>query len=138
MEITRNGIATRRGPAEWFTGEVHLVPVAEPGDGGRISAARVHFAPGARTAWHTHPHGQTIHISEGIGLVQRRGGPVEVVRPGDRVFFPPDEEHWHGAAPDQLMVHLAMAEVDGEGVAARWGDHVTGEEYAQAPPIVGA
>ena len=95
----------------------------------------VHFTPGARTAWHTHPNGQTIYVVEGVGLAQRRGGPVEVIRPGDRVFFEPGEDHWHGAAPTRFMTHLAMVEVDDAGKAATWGDHVTEEEYAAAPPI---
>lgn len=137
MQITRSGVPTTAGPAEWFTGTVHLDPVAEPHEGSRISAALVHFAPGARTAWHTHPRGQTIRVTEGVGLVQRRGGPVEVMRPGDRVAFAPGEEHWHGAAPDHLMVHLAMAEVDARGVSADWGSHVSDAEYAAAPPIGG-
>lgn len=136
MQITRNSrVETRQGPSEWFTGTVYLDPVAVPGNGSRLSASLVHFTPGARTAWHTHPHGQTIYILEGIGLVQRRGGPIEVVRPGDRVFFEPGEEHWHGAAPNRFMTHLAMLEVDDQGRSAIWGPHVTDEEYATAPPV---
>lgn len=134
MQITRNTSETRQGPGEWFTGAVYIDPVAAPSPGSRLSASNVHFTPGARTAWHTHPHGQTIWVTDGIGLVQRRGGPVEVVRAGDRVFFEPGEEHWHGAAPDRVMTHLAMLEVDDEGNAATWGEHVTDEEYAAAPP----
>ena len=101
--------------------------------GSRLSASSVHFTPGARTAWHTHPNGQTIYVTEGIGRCQRRGGPVEVIRPGDRVFFEPGEEHWHGAAPNRFMTHLAMLEVDDEGNSATWGEHVTDEEYSQQP-----
>ena len=134
MEITRNGLATAPGPADWFTGTVHLDTVAAPASGSRISASSVHFTPGARTAWHTHPNGQTIYVVEGVGLAQRRGGTVEVIRPGDRVFFEPGEEHWHGAAPTRFMAHLAMLEVDDEGSLAIWGDNVTDEEYATAPP----
>ena len=96
------------------------------------SASSVHFAPGARTAWHTHPNGQTIYVTEGLGLAQRRGGPVEVIGPGDRVFFEPGEEHWHGARPNRFMTHIALLEVDEEGIPANWGDHVTDEEYGQA------
>jgi quercetin dioxygenase-like cupin family protein len=92
----------------------------------------VHFSPGARTAWHTHSNGQTIYVTEGLGLCQRRGGPVEVIRPGDRVFFEPGEDHWHGAAPDRFMTHLAMLEVDGEGASATWGDQVSDAEYGAA------
>lgn len=133
MEITRNGIETGRGSSQWFTGAVYIDPVAVPGNGSRLSASSVHFTPGARTAWHTHPHGQTILVTEGIGLVQRRGGPVEVVWPGDRVFFAPGEDHWHGAAPHRLMTHLAMLEVDDNGQPTMWGHHVTDEEYRAAP-----
>jgi quercetin dioxygenase-like cupin family protein len=133
MRITRNSIETRQGPSEWFTGAVFVDTVAAPSDGSRISASSVHFTPGARTAWHTHPNGQTIWVTEGVGLVQRRGGPVELVRPGDRVFFEPGELHWHGATADRFMTHLAMLEVDDEGNPATWGDHVSGQEYAAAP-----
>ena len=133
MQITRNSIDTRRGPAEWFTGAVYLDAVAAPGNGSRISTSNVHFTPGARTAWHTHPHGQTIWVTEGVGLCQRRGGPIELIRPGDRVFFEPGEDHWHGAAADRFMTHLAILEVDDEGNPATWGDHVTDEEYGKAP-----
>ena len=129
MQITRNGLQTAPGPSEWFTGAVYLDTVAAPSDGSRLSASSVHFTPGARTAWHTHPHGQTIYVLEGVGFAQRRGGPIEVIRPGDRVFFEPGEHHWHGAAPNRFMTHLALLEVDDEGNAATWGDHVTDEEY---------
>ena len=132
MQITRNGIETAPGPAEWFTGAVYIDAVATPTGGSRLNASKVHFTPGARTAWHTHPNGQTIYVLEGVGLAQRRGGPVEVIRPGDRVFFEPGEDHWHGAAPDQLMTHLAMVQVDEEGSSATWGDHVTDDEYGAA------
>src|SRR6476661_6246051 len=97
MEITRNSLDTTTGPSDWFTGAVYLDTVATPTDASRVSAIRVHFTPGARTAWHTHPNGQTIYVLEGVGLAQQRGAPIEVIRPGDRVFFEPDEEHWHGA-----------------------------------------
>lgn len=133
MQITRNSIATAVGPADWFTGVVHIDAVAVPTGASRLSASSVHFTPGARTAWHTHPNGQTIFVTEGVGLVQRRGGPVEVIRPGDRVFFEPGEAHWHGATPTRFMTHLAMLEVDDEGSAATWGQHVTDEEYAVRP-----
>jgi quercetin dioxygenase-like cupin family protein len=135
MQIARNSIETGRGPSEWFTGAVFVDTVAVPSKGSRLGASSVHFTPGACTAWHAHPNGQTIWVTEGIGLVQVRGGPVEVIRPGDRVFFEPGEDHWHGAAPNRFMTHLAMLEVDDEGNPATWGDHVTDEEYAAAPPI---
>jgi quercetin dioxygenase-like cupin family protein len=130
MQITRNTLESAQGPSEWFTGVVYLDPVAAPSDGSHVSASSVHFTPGARTAWHTHPNGQTIWVIEGVGLCQRRGGPIEVIRPGDRVFFEPGEEHWHGAAPDRFMIHLAMLEVGDDGSPATWGDHVTDDEYA--------
>jgi quercetin dioxygenase-like cupin family protein len=129
MEITRNGVATNPGPSEWFTGTVYLDPMAVPSGASRVSATSVHFTPGARTAWHTHPNGQTIFVVEGVGRAQRRGGPVEVIRPGDRVFFEPGEDHWHGAAPDRFMTHVALLEVDADGNNATWGEHVTDEEY---------
>jgi quercetin dioxygenase-like cupin family protein len=129
MQLTRNGVATTPGPADWFTGTVLIDAVAAPAGGARLSVSSVHFTPGARTAWHTHPNGQTIFVTEGVGFAQRRGGPVEVIRPGDRVFFEPGEDHWHGATPEHFMTHLAMLEVDDQGVNATWGDHVTDEEY---------
>jgi quercetin dioxygenase-like cupin family protein len=133
MRITRNSIETRSGPGDWFTGAVYIDAVATPSEGSRLSASSVRFTPGARTAWHAHPHGQTIYVTEGVGLVQRRGGPVETIYPGDRVFFEPGEEHWHGAAPDRFMSHLALIQVDDEGNSATWGEHVTDEEYGQQP-----
>lgn len=135
MQITRNTSETAAGPSDWFTGTVYIDSVATPSGSSRLSASSVHFTPGARTAWHTHPNGQTIYVLEGVGLCQRRGGPVEVIRPGDRVFFEPGEEHWHGAGPNRLMTHLAMLQVDDEGTGARWGDHVTDEEYRAAPTV---
>ena len=133
MQITRNSIETRIGPAEWFTGDVFIDTVAEPVGPYHLGAAMVHFTPGARTAWHTHPLGQTIYVTEGVGRCQRRGGPIGEIRPGDRVFFEPGEEHWHGAAPDRFMTHLAMQQVDEQGNAVAWLDHVTDEEYGQQP-----
>ncbi len=135
MQITRNTLGTTPGPSDWFTGAVYIDTVAAPSNGSRLSASSVHFSPTARTSWHTHPNGQTIWVTEGIGLCQRRGGPIEVIRPGDRVFFESGEEHWHGAAPTRFMTHLAMLQVDDDGNSATWGDHVTHEEYAAAPPI---
>ena len=109
------------GPSDWFTGAVYIDAVAAPSGPSRLQAVSVHFTPGARTAWHTHPNGQTIYVTEGIGLCQRRGGPIEVIRPGDRVFFEPGEEHWHGAAPNRFMTHLAMHEVDDQGSSRHLG-----------------
>jgi quercetin dioxygenase-like cupin family protein len=140
MQISRNSSSsatTQTGSSEWFTGVVHIDSLAEPTEQSPLWAIDVHFTPGARTAWHTHPNGQTICVTDGIGLCQRRGGPVEVIRPGDRVFFEPGEEHWHGAAPDRLMTHLAMLLVDDEGNHATWGEHVTDEEYGASPASAG-
>jgi quercetin dioxygenase-like cupin family protein len=126
MQITRNTEATTTGPADWFTGTVFVdAIVGNPA----VGAANVHFAPGARTAWHTHPHGQTIHVVEGVGRCRRRGGPVEEIRPGDSVFFEPGEEHWHGAAPDRFMVHVAIHQADESGSTVTWLEHVTDAEY---------
>ena len=130
MNITRSSIDTAKGPAEWFTGDVYIDEIAVAPAPARIRANLVHFTPGARTAWHTHPLGQTIYVTEGVGLCQRRGGPVEVIRPGDRVFFEPDEEHWHGASPTRFMAHLALNESDGDHVTANWGEKVTDAEYS--------
>lgn len=133
MKITRSDAVTGRGPADWFTGDVYMDTVAEPSEPYRIAAANVHFTPGARTAWHTHPLGQTIFVTEGVGRCQREGGPVEEIRPGDRVFFEPGERHWHGAAPDRFMVHLALQQVDDQGSAVTWGEHVSDEDYGAQP-----
>jgi quercetin dioxygenase-like cupin family protein len=135
VQVTRNAVNTTPGPGEWFTGTVFIDPVAVPSGAARISASSVHFTPGARTAWHTHPNGQTIFVTEGVGLAQRRGGAIEVIRPGDRVFFEPGEEHWHGAAPTRFMTHLAMLDVGDDGNNATWGPHVTDDEYAAAPQV---
>jgi quercetin dioxygenase-like cupin family protein len=138
MQITRNTLNTNAGPSEWFTGAVFVDTVAAPSDGSRVNASSVHFTPGARTAWHTHPNGQTIWVTDGVGLCQRRGGEIEVIRPGDRVFFEPGENHWHGAAPRRFMTHLAMLEVDEQGNSATWGEQVTDADYAAAPPTASA
>jgi quercetin dioxygenase-like cupin family protein len=135
MQVTRNSLETTPGKGDWFTGAVFIDTVAEPSGRSRVAAANVHFTPGARTAWHTHPNGQTIWVTEGVGLCQRRGGPVEVIRPGDRVFFEPGEEHWHGAAPMRFMVHVAIHQADDDGSTVSWGDHVTDEEYSAVPAL---
>lgn len=132
MEITRSTLETAKGPADWFTGDVYFDQVAKNPAPSRVQAINVHFSPGARTAWHTHPRGQVIWVTEGVGRVQREGGPVEEIRPGDRVWFEPGENHWHGAAPDRFMVHVAIQEGDDEGVPVYWGPHVTDEEYGDA------
>jgi quercetin dioxygenase-like cupin family protein len=134
MQITPSNAdlatATAKGPAEWFTGDVYIDAVATAAAPSRVTANLVHFMPGARTAWHRHPLGQSLFVTEGVGWVQRRGGPVEEIRPGDPVYIEPDEEHWHGATATRLMVHVALNEVDDDHVAALWGAHVTEEEYA--------
>ncbi len=135
MQIIRSGVDTNVGPGDWFTGAVYIDAMATPSDSSRLSANSVHFTPGARTAWHTHPNGQTLYVTEGVGLAQRRGGPIEVMRPGDRVVFEPGEDHWHGAAPGRFMTHVAMLQVDDDGSSAIWGDHVTDEEYGAAAAI---
>lgn len=131
MQITRSSLRTGKGSAEWFTGDVYLDTVAAPTAPARAAAALVHFTPAARTAWHTHPLGQTIYVTEGVGRCQRAGGPIEEIRPGDRVFFAPGENHWHGAAPDRFMTHIAIQEADDSGSPVTWGRHVTDEEYGQ-------
>ena len=130
MEIKKIGsVPTRRGPADSFTGTVWQDPVIEAPAPARIRAGRVSFEPGARTAWHTHPLGQTLHVISGVGRVQAWGGPVREIRAGDTVWFPPDEKHWHGAGPTTGMVHVAMQEaLDGKHVA--WLEHVTDAQYA--------
>ena len=138
MEVTKNSLNTAKGSSEWFTGDVYIDSVAAPSGPSRLSANSVHFTPGARTAWHTHPNGQTIFVTEGVGLAQHRGGPIEVIRPGDRVFFEPGEEHWHGATPTRFMTHIAMLDVDDKGNNATWGEHVSDAEYALSPTLESA
>ena len=133
MEVQRKN-PTTPGPAEWFTGQVWIDLITLGQGPSPFTVGSVHFTPGARTAWHTHPNGQTIYVTEGNGLAQREGGPVEVIRPGDRVFFEPGERHWHGAAPDRFMTHISLHEVGDDGATAVWGEHVTDEEYDAAPP----
>src|SRR5467141_5029787 len=135
MQITKNSVKTNPGPSEWFTGSVYIDAVAVPSGPSRLSANSVHFTPGARTAWHTHPNGQTIFVTEGVGLAQRRDGPIEVIRPGDRVFFEPGENHWHGAAPTRFMTHIAIQQADASGSPVSWGAQVTNEQYGQAPDV---
>ena len=133
MNITPASAApTRRGPAEWFTGTVWQDPIIEAPAPARIRAVRVSFEPGARTAWHTHPLGQTLHVLAGIGRVQSEGGPVREIRPGDTVWIPPGEKHWHGAAPRNAMVHLAFQEAL-DTTHVTWLEHVTDADYGVEP-----
>src|SRR3712207_783818 len=129
MKITRTTRDSRRGPVDWFTGEVWLDEIAGTAPPSRLAALNVHFSPGARTAWHRHPFGQVIHVTEGVGRVQREGGRIEEIRAGDTVRFDPDENHWHGAAPHRFMAHIAIQEVDHEGIAAYWGEQVSEADY---------
>jgi quercetin dioxygenase-like cupin family protein len=129
MLITRTTVDTQKGPAAWFTGDVYIDAVAAPEASSTFAAALVHFTPGARTAWHTHPHGQTIFVTEGVGLCQREGGEVVTLRAGDRVFFEPGEHHWHGAAPNRFMAHVALQQNDETGSPVTWGRHVEDAEY---------
>jgi quercetin dioxygenase-like cupin family protein len=120
---------TRRAPKESFTGTVWQDPIITPQAPMRINSSRVAFEPGARTAWHTHPLGQTLYVIQGVGRVQARGGPIREIKAGDVVWIPPGEKHWHGAAPTTGMVHIAMQEaLDGSHVT--WMEHVTDEEYS--------
>jgi quercetin dioxygenase-like cupin family protein len=130
MKLTRDARETNPGPSEWFTGEVSIETVVTPQPPARAAAAIVSFSPVARTAWHKHPLGQTIYVTAGTGRCQRRGGPIEEIRTGDRVFFEAGEEHWHGAGPDSAMSHIAVQEADEHGNAVAWGEHVTDAEYA--------
>jgi quercetin dioxygenase-like cupin family protein len=129
MEIKRSGSQpSRKGPAEYFTGTVRIDPVFDAPEPARIRCASVTFEPGARTAWHTHPLGQTLIVIAGLGLAQRWGGPVEEIRPGDVVWFPPGEKHWHGAAPSTSMTHIAMQEAL-NGSPVDWMEKVSDEQY---------
>jgi quercetin dioxygenase-like cupin family protein len=132
MKITRSLPETAKGPADWFTGDVYLDPIAAPEPPARAAGALVHFTPGARTHWHTHPFGQTIYVVEGVGRCQREGGPVEELHVGDRVFFEPGENHWHGATPGRFMVHIAIQEADESGTAVVWGSPVSDADYDPA------
>lgn len=130
MIITRNGSqASINGPADWFTGTVRIDPLfLQANDPSRVTGASVTFEPGARTAWHSHPLGQTLIVTAGCGLVQREAGPVEEIRPGDVVWFPPGEKHWHGAAPTTSMTHIAIQEAL-DGSTADWMEKVNDEQY---------
>jgi quercetin dioxygenase-like cupin family protein len=129
MDIKRVGSqASSKGPAEWFTGVVRVDPLFQAPGPARVSGAHVTFEPGARTAWHTHPLGQTLIVTSGCGWAQREEGPVEEIRPGDVVWFPPGEKHWHGATPNTAMTHFAIQE-NLNGKAVDWMEHVTDQQY---------
>ena len=129
MNIIRAGSQpSAKGPADWFTGTVRIDSPFKGSDSARVSGAMVTFEPGARTAWHIHPLGQTLIVTAGCGRVQRAGGPIEEIRPGDIVWFSPGEKHWHGAAPATAMTHIAIAELL-DGKAVDWLEKVSHEEY---------
>jgi len=129
MDIKPSGsVPSRRMPGDWFAGTVWQDPIIEAPAPARIRAARVSFEPGARTAWHTHPLGQTLHVVSGVGRVQTWGGPIREIRAGDTVWFSPGEKHWHGASPTAAMAHIAMQEAL-DSVAVEWLEHVTDEQY---------
>jgi len=130
MEIKRNGSqAAIKGPADWFTGTVRIDPLfLEANDPARATGACVTFEPGARTAWHAHPLGQTLIVTAGCGRVQKEGGPIEEIRPGDVVWFAPGEKHWHGAASTTAMTHIAIQEKL-NGSSAEWMEQVSDEQY---------
>ena len=129
MDITRSGSQhSRKGPAEYFTGTVRIDPLFQAPAPARVFGASVTFEPGARTAWHTHPLGQTLIVTVGCGLVQSWGGPIEEIRPGDVIWFPPGEKHWHGATPTTAMTHIAIQE-QLNGKTVDWMEKVTDEQY---------
>jgi quercetin dioxygenase-like cupin family protein len=129
MEIKRNGSRpSGAGPAEYFTGAVRVDPLFQVSEPARLSGSSVTFEPGARTAWHTHPLGQTLIVTAGCGRVQRWGGPIEEIRPGDVVWIPPGEKHWHGATPATAMTHIAIQEWL-NGKAADWMEKVSDDQY---------
>ena len=129
MDIKRNGSQpSGTGPADWFTGTVRLDPLFTAPDPARVVGASVTFEPGARTAWHTHPLGQTLVVTAGMGRAQKWGGPIEEIRPGDVIWFAPGEKHWHGAAPAASMTHIAIQE-QLEGKTADWLEKVSDEQY---------
>jgi len=129
MEIRRSGSqASKQGPAEWFSGNVRIDPLIDTTDPARVTISNVTFEPAARTAWHTHPLGQTLIVTAGCGFVQTWGGPVEIIRPGDVIWTPPGVKHWHGAQPTTAMTHIAIVEKL-NGKLVDWMEHVTDEEY---------
>ena len=129
MELTTSGGTTAAGPQDWFTGTVVIDGIRDPDERSAVGCAHVRFTPGARTAWHTHPKGQTLYVTDGIGYVASRGQAPRELRPGDVVSIEPGEEHWHGATGDRFMAHVAIQEADADGQVVHWLDHVTDDEY---------
>jgi quercetin dioxygenase-like cupin family protein len=137
MDIKRSGSQpSKPGPSDYFTGSVRIDAPFQGTAPARVSGATVTFEPGARTAWHTHPLGQTLIVTAGLGRAQREGGPVEEIRPGDIVWFAPGEKHWHGASPFSAMTHIAIAEAQ-DGKAVDWLEHVNDEEYGAPASVTG-
>jgi quercetin dioxygenase-like cupin family protein len=129
MKYTPSANQTLPGPEQTFTGTVFIDGIRNPDERSAVGCAHVRFAPGARTAWHHHPKGQTLYVTDGIGLVARRGGEVQEIRPGDVVYIEPGEEHWHGATADRFMAHVAIQEADENGEVVTWLEHVTDADY---------
>ena len=128
MKFTESSQNTGKGPADWFTGDVYIDGIRNPDEQSAVGAAHVRFTPGARTAWHHHPKGQTLYVTDGIGLVATRNGEVKQIRHGDVVYIEPGEEHWHGATPDRFMAHVAIQEADEQGQVVTWLDQVSDDE----------
>lgn len=129
MKVTPSSTSTAKGSSDWFTGDVYVDLLRNADDQSAVGCAHVRFAPGAHTAWHTHPHGQTLYVTDGVGYVCKRGGPAQEIRPGDVVYIEPGEEHWHGATPDRFMAHVAIQEAGTDGSPVTWLEHVSEDEY---------
>ena len=140
MKINRGPIEMLKGPSDRFTGDVYIDTVAANPGPSALQAANVHCSPGARTAWHAHPLGETIFVTEGVGLIQREGGLIKEIRPGDSVYFEPGEIHWQGAASNRFVVYTAIEESGPGAAPVTWGEHVSDDEYAgrqsPAPPVL--
>jgi len=135
MEILRNGSqGSVKGPEDWFTGEVRIDPLFAKKESTRAAGSLVTFEPGARTAWHTHPAGQTLIVTSGAGWVQREGGPIEEINPGDVIYFEPEEKHWHGASSNKAMSHIAIQE-EKDGKVVEWMEKVPDEQYSKTAVI---
>lgn len=126
-------IGSHTGSPELFTGNVEVHPLKPATNSSKLTMSNVRFQAGARSAWHTHPHGQTLYVTDGVGVIQKRGEPIQIIRPGDVIWTEPGEEHWHGASAKEGMTHLAIQEVDEDGNIANWGKHVSDEEYRKQP-----
>jgi quercetin dioxygenase-like cupin family protein len=130
LTVSSTDRKTAKGSGDGFNGDVYIDDIRTPDSQSAVSCAHVRFAPGSRTAWHHHPKGQTLYVTDGIGYVARRGGQPLRIHPGDSVYIEPDEEHWHGASPVRFMAHVAIQEADDQGRVVTWLEHVTDEEYA--------